>query len=36
MWSIRNQLIYKGFVYKNFSFKQIDSAASIKPTHEEL
>ena len=36
MWTIRNQLFFRGFVYKYFTFKQIDSGPSIKPTYEEL
>lgn len=32
----KNQLFYKGFIYKPFTFKQLDTSASIKPTHEEL
>lgn len=36
MWSIRNQLFSRGFVYKGFAYKQIDSGPNIKPTYEEL
>jgi len=36
MWSIRNQLFYRGFVFKAFAFKQIDTGVNIKPTYEEL
>ena len=36
MWSIRNQLFHNGFVFKPFSFKQIDAGPNIKPTYEEL
>lgn len=32
----RNQLFYKGFAYKNFPFKQIETSVDIKPTYEEL
>ena len=31
-----NQLFYKGFLFKSFPFKQIDTSADIKPTHEEI
>lgn len=36
MWNYRNQLFYSGFIFKAFAFKQIDTAASIKPSYEEL
>lgn len=36
MYSIRNQLVCKGFVFKAFPFKHIDSSDSVKPSHEEL
>lgn len=36
MWSVRNQLVYRGFVYKSFAFKQIEVGPNIKPTIEEL
>lgn len=32
----KNQLFHKGFAYKNFPFKQIETSADIKPTYEEL
>ena len=31
-----NQFFYKRFVFKAFPFKQIDTSAEIKPTHEEI
>ena len=36
MWQVRNQLVYRGFVYKSFAFKQIEIGPNIKPTIEEL
>ena len=36
MWMIRNQLFHNGFIFKQFSFKQIDAGPNIKPTFEEL
>jgi transcription elongation factor SPT5 len=32
----KNQLFHKGFAFKNFPFKQIETSADIKPTYEEL
>lgn len=36
MWNFRNQLFYRGFIFKTFAFKQIDTGPNIKPTYEEL
>ena len=36
MWSVRNNLICRGFVFKQFTFKQIDSSTTVKPSYEEL
>lgn len=33
---VKNQIFYKGFTFKAFPFKQIDSATDIKPNNEEL
>lgn len=32
----KSQLFYKGFVYKQLPFKQIETFKDIKPTHEEI
>lgn len=32
----KNQMFYKGFLFKQFPFKQIESDTSIKPNSEEL
>lgn len=29
-------VFYRGFLFKQFPFKQIESSASIKPSHEEI
>ena len=36
MWKVKNNLVYRGFVFKPFQLKQIDQSSSVKPTHEEL
>jgi len=32
----KNQLYYKGFLFKHFPFKQLDCSPGIKPSHEEI
>jgi len=32
----KSQHFYKGFQFKAFPFKSLDSSASVKPNHEEL
>lgn len=34
--AVKNQIFYKGFIFKQFPFKQIDSSSDVKPSHEEL
>ena len=36
MTQYKNMLLYRGFLFKAFPFKQVDTNANIKPTHEEL
>lgn len=36
MTSWNNQLFYKGFLFKAFPFKQIDTSPEIKPSHEDI
>ena len=36
MWMIRGQLFHRGFVYKNFAYKQLEVGPNVKPSFEEL
>ena len=36
MWKIRGQLFHRGFVFKDFAFKQLEVGPNVKPSFEEL
>ena len=36
MTEYKRMLFYRGFLFKPFPFKQVESTSNIKPTHEEL